>query len=217
METSKCGRFIVLDGIDGSGKSMQAKALACYLFDKSKEYNVLLTREPFNSDYCAEIRRLLKEGKTPYENAEKLTELFVADRKLHAGLIAKCLSAGVHVVSDRYKYSTFAYQQAQGLNLDRLIEMHASLLVPDIAIIIDIPAKVALERIKDSPKRSYYEVFEALSFQEVLRQNFLSLRKSLPNERIVIIDGNKPAVEVFESIRKEVDKLYGSCGQKKLL
>lgn len=200
------GKFIVLDGIDGSGKGTQAKLLADYLFDRDKKNHVFLTREPYNSEYYTEIRRLLKEGTNPKDNAELLAELFVKDRKVHAGLIEEFLIRGVYVVCDRYKYSTLAYQQTQGISLVKLIEMHKGIFVPDLAIIFDMPVEIALKRVKNS-NRSHEEVFEQRGFQEKLRQNFLALPVALPDEKIIVIDGNQSVAEVFEAIKKETDKI----------
>lgn len=199
------GKFIVIDGLDGSGKGTQVKLLADYLFDRDKKNHVFLTREPYNSEYYAEIRRLLKEGADPKDNAEILAGLFVQDRRVHADIIRDFLRRGIHVVCDRYKYSTLAYQQAQGISLEKLLKMHEDVLRPDLAIIVNVPVEVAFERIIKDSNRSHQEVFEQKEFQEKLRENFLALPKQLPDEKIVIIDGNKPVEKVFEFIKKEVD------------
>jgi len=201
------GKFIVLDGLDGSGKGTQVKLLANYFFDRDKKNHIFLTREPYNSEYYEEIRRLLKSGLNPRDNAERLAELFIADRRIHAALIESLLSQGIDVVSDRYKYSTLAYQQTQGISLQKLIDMHKGILIPDLTLIIDTSAEIALERIIKDEGREYKEVFEQKDFQEKLRENFLALSKQLPDEKIIIIDGDKPIAKVFESIKKEVEKI----------
>lgn len=201
------GKFVVLDGMDGSGKGAQIKLLAQRIFDKNKARHVFLTREPFISKHYDEIREILRQSQNPRENAEKLTELFVADRKAHAKIIAGLLDAGIDVVSDRYKYSTLAYQQTQGIVLDRLIKMHEGILIPDLAILLDVPADTALQRIALDSGRSHKEVFEKKDFQEALRQNFLALPKQLPDEKIVVVDGNRQIEKVFETIWIEVDKV----------
>src|SRR3989344_2674798 len=201
------GKFIILDGVDGSGKGTQAVKLEEYLFRKDKFFHPALTREPFNSEHYAEIRRILKESKDPRARAGELAELFVKDRKVHAVIIAYLLEHGFDVISDRYKYSTLAYQQTQGIPLEKLLEMHKGILVPDLTLIIDIPVDVALARIAKDKGREYKEVFEEKQFQEELRQNFLALPKQLPDEKIVIIDGNRSSDKVFESIKQEVDKI----------
>jgi len=199
------GKFIVMDGLDGSGKGTQAKLLANYFFDSNKKNHVFLTREPYNSEHYEEIRRLLKSGLNPRDNAERLAELFVADRRVHVALIESLLLQGVNVISDRYKYSTLAYQQTQGISLQKLIDMHKDILISDLTLIIDVPAEIALERIVKDEGREYKEVFEQKEFQEKLRDNFLALPKQLPDEKIIIINGNKSANDVFEFIKKEVD------------
>lgn len=201
---NKKGKFIVIDGLDGCGKGTQAKLLANYIFDRDKKNHIFITREPYNSEHYAEIRRLLKEGVNPEDNAELLAELFVKDRRAHAELISSFLNRGIHIVCDRYKYSTFAYQQAQGIALEKLIEMHKGILTPDLAIILDVLVDVILKRIVKDGNRDYKEVFEQKDFQEKLREIFLSLPAALPNEKIVFIDGNKSVAEVFKSIKEIV-------------
>lgn len=201
------GKFIVIDGIDGCGKGTQAKLLAEYLFDRDKRNHIFLTREPYNSRYYAKIRKLLKEGANPQDNADLMAELFVKDRKVHDKQIKKSMNSGSYVICDRYKYSTLVYQSAQGMPLAKLKEMHKDILVPDLAIILDVPVKVALGRITKDISRSYKEVFEKRKFQSLLRQNFLALPMNLPREKIIILNGNKPAVKVFGAIKKETDKI----------
>jgi len=201
------GKFIVLDGLDGSGKGTQVKLLANYFFDSNKKNHIFLTREPYNSEHYEEIRKLLKSGLNPRDNAERLAELFVADRRVHAALIESLLSQGIDVVSDRYKYSTLAYQQTQGISLQKLIDMHKGILIPDLTLIIDTLAEIALERIIKDEGREYKEVFEQKDFQEKLRENYLAFSEQLADEKIIVIDGNKSIAKVFESIKKEVEKM----------
>lgn len=202
-------KFIVFDGMDGCGKGTQVKLLAEEIFSRDKKNHLFLTREPYKSIYYDEIRALLKSGIDPKDNAEKMAELFVKDREVHCVLIKKLLDDGVWVISDRYKYSTLAYQQTQGIELQKLIEMHnkPEILVPDLAIIIDVTAEVALGRIEVDGDRSHKEVFEKLDFQEELRKKFVELPDNLPNENIKIINGGQTTKEVFEDIKKEVEKL----------
>ncbi len=201
------GKFIALDGIDGCGKGTIMKKIAAYLFNKLKTHHVLMTREPYISKYHDEIRRMMKENIDPYENAEIFADLFVKDRKVHAKWIEKELAAGHHVVSDRYKYSTLAYQQTQGISLEKLIKMHKGILVPDLIIIPDIPVEEAIKRAAADKKRDFKEVFEKdRNFQEVLRNNYLDLAKALPEENIVILRGDSSDI-IFEQVKKEIDKM----------
>lgn len=202
------GKFIALDGIDGCGKGTIMKKVAAYLFDKLKTHHVLMTREPYISKYHDEIRRMMKENVNPYDNADIFADLFVKDRKAHAEWIESELRAGHHVVSDRYKYSTLAYQQTQGISLEKLIEMHKGILVPDLVIIPDIPVEEAIRRAAADKNRDFKEVFEKdRHFQEVLRNNYLALAKALPEENIVVLRGESSDV-IFEQARTEIDKLF---------
>ena len=200
------GIFIVLDGIDGCGKGTIMKKVAAYLFDKQKTNHVLMTREPYISKHHDEIRRLLKENTNPYDNVELFADLWVKDRKVHAAWIKKELDAGHHVISDRYKYSTLAYQQTQGISLEKLIEMHDGVLIPDLVIFVDVPVEEAIRRANNDKNRNFKEVFEKQEFQEKLRTNYLAIPNALPNENIVILSGVSSDI-IFEQAKKEIDKV----------
>ncbi len=202
------GKFIVLEGIDGSGKGTVGKMLVSYLFGRVKSSHLFWTREPYDSPYLAEIRNILKETNDPKENARQLSELFVKDRKMHAQVIERHLAEGTHVVCDRYKHSTLVFQQAQGLSFEELVKMHEGLLVPDITIILDVPEDVALKRILGDSNRTHLEVFERSEFLKKLRGLYLALPGQLPGERIVIVDGDGTPEAVFARVRAEVDKLF---------
>ena len=85
--------------------------------------------------------------------------------------------------------------------------MHKGILIPDLTLIIDTLAEIALERIIKDEGREYKEVFEQKDFQEKLRENYLAFSEQLADEKIIIIDGDKPIAKVFESIKKEVEKI----------
>ena len=199
--------FIVLDGMDGSGKSEMVKLLHNYIFSKSKSCSILTTREPTSGRYGKEIRKILAFDKYPKENAEKLLGLFIKDRQEHANnsiapFLKKSNGEGNIVICDRYYYSTIAFQAAQGLDMKMLIEKNKKFLKPDVAFIMDLNPEIALERIKKREK----EKFEQIEFMRKLRERFLQLPKIL-KDNIKIIDASKEANEVFEGIKKEVDKL----------
>lgn len=202
------GKFIVLEGIDGSGKGTIGKMLSSYLFDRAKSTHLFLTREPYDSPFLAEIRKLLKETSDPKENARQLAELFVKDRKIHAEVIKRHLEEGTHVVCDRYKHSTLVFQQAQGLLLEELMKMHDGVLVPDLTVILDVPEDVALKRILGDGTRTHLEVFERSEFLKKLRGLYLALPGQLKNERVAIVDGDGTPEAVFARVRAEVDKLF---------
>lgn len=202
------GVFIVLDGMDGSGKSEMIKLLHNYLFSKSKSYRILTTREPTNGTFGKEIRNILVNEKDPDVNAEKLLELFVKDREEHLEntILPFLKKSNEHevniVICDRYYYSTIAFQATQGLGIEMLVKKNEKFLKPDVAFILDVIPEAALERIKYREK----EKFEKLEFMKKLREKFLKLPKLL-KDNIKVIDASKSLDLVFEDIKKEVDKL----------
>ena len=199
--------FIVLDGMDGSGKSEVMKLLYDYL-SKNDKYNILMTREPSNSKYGREIRDILANEGNPNTNSDKMLELFIKDREEHLKntIIPFLNQSNGHeaniVLSDRYYYSTIAFQATQGLDIKMLVELNKEFLKPDIAFILDIKPDIALERIKTRKK----EKFEQIEFMNKMRNKFLELPKFL-NDNIKIIDASKDMNEVFEDMREEVNKI----------
>lgn len=202
----KKGLFIVVDGIDGSGKSEIVKMLHNYLFSKHKKYRILTTREPTNGRYGSRIRKMLREEKDPKASSRELLGLFIKDRAEHLkNTIEPFLRAsGRHelniLLCDRYYYSTIAFQSAQGLDMKELISKNRGFRKPDIAFILDVEPQTALERISYRQK----EKFEQLEFMGKIRANFLKLPKLL-KDNIKIINSNRSLNDVFESVKKEVD------------
>lgn len=206
----KKGLFIVVDGIDGSGKSEIVKMLHNYLFSKHKKYRILTTREPTHGKYGNKIRQMLRDEKNPKSNSKKLIKLFVKDREDHLRTtIEPFLSSSNEqevniVLCDRYYYSTIAFQGAQGLDIGDLINQNMKFRKPDIAFILDAEPSIALKRIALRQK----EKFEQLEFMKKIRENFLKMPELL-SDNIRIIDSNKPLKDVFEDIKKEIDALLG--------
>ena len=150
----KKGRFIVLEGPDGSGTTTHAKILADRL--SADGFDFLLTAEPTESEIGLFIREQLKKKTIPSPTALQL--LFCADRAAHIETVIKpALAAGKTVISDRYVISTLVYGEALGLDPEWLLKVNTPFLEPDI-MIVALPAfHVCKERVK---KRSQLEVFE---------------------------------------------------------
>ena len=200
--------FIVIDGIDGSGKSGIIKMLHNYLFSK-KKHRILTTREPTEGIYGRKIREMLRDDKETDSNKENIMDLFIKDREEHLkNAILPFLDSSndeMHIVlCDRYYHSTIAFQHAQGFDIITLIEKNKDFRKPDIAFILDVEPETALKRIGSDNRK--LEKFEKLGFMEKVRRNFLGLKGHL-KENIRIIDANKDIDEVLDEIKKEIDKL----------
>ncbi|WP_019955068.1 dTMP kinase [Yoonia vestfoldensis] len=194
-------RFITFEGIDGSGKSTQARRLADRLRDQGQE--VVLTREPGGSPGAEEIRQLLLTGDPDRWSAETEILLFTAARRDHLEkTILPALAAGKTVVSDRFADSTRVYQGATRGDLRAKVNALHALMIgrePDLTFIIDMDPATALER--GLARRSGEDRFEdfGLPFQETLRHGFLALARTEP-QRCVLIDGNRTMDQIASDV-----------------
>ena len=206
----KKGLFIAFEGIDGCGKTTQAWKLAEYIWHSNKYNHLVMTRNPYKD---TNIRAIIRSDDNPYSQAEKLAKSFTEDRRIQTGeVIIPNTTKGTHVISDRYAFSTLAYQQAQGVPLKKLLELHKGLPIPDLIFVVDVPVEVAIGRLKKDIKRAGIEhKFETnTEFIKKLRKIYLGLA-NLPNHDVVIIDGRKKPEEIFEKqIKPAFDKLYNS-------
>jgi len=199
------GVFITFEGIDGSGKSTQARRLAETL--RAEGRDVVLTREPGGSPGAEEIRRLLVEGDPDRWSGETEILLFTAARRDHLEkTIRPALASGRIVVSDRFADSTRVYQGAARGDLrpfvDRLHEMAIG-IEPDLTLVIDMDADLALSR--GLARKSGEDRFEDLgaAFQTRLRDGFLALAAE-HGDRCRLIDGNRDADAVAHDVRAAV-------------
>jgi dTMP kinase len=198
------GKFIVFEGIDGSGKGTQMKKCASFLFDLDKDNDVYLTREP-TRDF-KEIRKAMAAGKDVKDSAEWYAEMFVKDRRNHIdNYIEPALARGTHVVCDRYKHSTLAYQHTQGLPLERLQAMHEGMLVPDLTLIFDCDVATAFKRRHTEGATDVFE--KNAAFQESLRATYVKLKDALPAEPIVIIRADRPIEEIASEVQRLVQSI----------
>lgn len=187
-------RFISLEGIDGSGKSTQARLLAEAL--RAVGHDPVLTREPGGSPGAEEIRRLLVEGDPDRWSAETEILLFTAARRDHLEkTILPALDAGRTVITDRFADSTRVYQGATRGDLRGHVDrLHAEMIgrEPDLTFIIDMDPVAALKRGLD--RKSGEDRFEdfGAAFQTRLRAGFLALAQDFP-QRCHVVDGNREA------------------------
>jgi dTMP kinase len=198
---TKKGVFIVIEGLDGSGKTTQAVILAKKL---SEKYDVLCTAEPSQSKIGKFIREscLYERKRLPIE-AEAL--IFAADRIEHMqNELMPAIDAGKVVICDRYVFSSLAYQGSSGLSLDWIKTINARALEPDFAIYIDVLPEHVLERLQR--KRS---VMETLETQRKVRQIYM---KYVEKGELILIDGDKPEEVVAEALYSEVVGLLKKIG-----
>ncbi|WP_372804592.1 dTMP kinase [Loktanella salsilacus] len=199
---SEAPRFITFEGIDGSGKSTQARLLADAL--RTGGTDVVLTREPGGSPGAEEIRNLLLTGDTDRWSAMTEILLFTAARRDHLEkTVLPALDAGKIVVSDRFADSTRVYQGATRGDLRPTVDALHKLTIgrePDLTFIIDMDPAIALRR--GLARSSGEDRFEdmGLSFQETLRHGFLTLARDNA-DRCVVIDGNRDPAAVASEIR----------------
>lgn len=197
------GVFIAIEGGEGAGKTTQARLLSIWLRDQG--FDVVMTREPGSTKMGMRLRALLldKESSGLAPRAETL--LYAADRAQHvAEVIAPALSRGAIVVTDRYVDSSLAYQGAgRALQVAEIAEVNqwaTSGLVPDLTIVLDVPAEVGLTRFASPADRIESEPRE---FHERVRRGFRALADAEPH-RYLVIDGTEPQVEITRKIHDRV-------------
>ena len=201
--TSARGRFIVFEGIDGSGKSTQVELLANHLRSIGSE--VYITHQPSDRFVGRAIRKVLsREVSIP---PQALAGLFLADRYDHIigedGLLSK-LDAGIDVICDRYYWSSFAYHGLD-MEIQFVIDIHKEifeLLTPDITLFIDILPQVSIQRIAN--RSAQRDLFEKESILSDVRQNYLAAFAKFPDVNIQTIDGAQSMEEVSQAIMKVV-------------
>jgi dTMP kinase len=205
--------FISFEGIEGSGKTTQAKHTVRFLQDKG--HDCVITREPGGTRIGEKIRAILLDPLS--KDMDPLTELllYTADRAQHIKeYILPLLSDGKIVLCDRYYDATMAYQGfARGLNIGLIEKMHTLLfenLKPDMTLLLDLPPEIGLERawqqINNGNRISEETRFEEerLSFHKRVRAGYLELSRLEP-ERFRVIDASKKEDEVREEIIKILD------------
>lgn len=191
------GKFITLEGIEGVGKSTQAKRLAEAL--KTRGHDVVCTREPGGAPLAEAVRELLKHS--PREAVTPVAELLLifAARAAHAdALLRPALAAGKWVVCDRFVDASVAYQGAgRGLGRERINELAAWVvpdLVPDLTLVLDLPRKEAFDRLDGRGARDRFEREDGAFFERV-RNAYLELARDEPG-RVHAVDATGGVDEV---------------------
>lgn len=192
------GLFIVIEGIDGTGKSTQARILGEWFQSQGRE--VVLSREPTDGPWGTKLRQSLTARLSPEEELE----YFLRDRREHVEqLIAPSLAAGKVVILDRYYFSTMAYQGARGFDPQEIRRKNEEFApVPHRLIILDLDLDIALHRI--GARGDIANEFEKRENLERCREIFLSL-KDEPFVRVIHSDCSLE--EVSRQVREAVQAL----------
>jgi dTMP kinase len=205
------GRFITLEGGEGSGKSTQLRHLAAALAQRGVE--VVSTREPGGSPGAEAIRDLLVRGDTNRWDPVTEALLHFAARRDHLRVTVRpALDRGAWVVSDRYADSSLVYQ-GWGMGVDRasldvLFQIATDGLKPDLTLVLDVPVEIGLARagLRPGGEDRYERMGEALHRR--LREGFLAIAAAEP-ERCAVIDASGSVDAVSDAIRAAVDAKFG--------
>ena len=203
------GRFITLEGPEGSGKTTAARHLADWL--RSRGIPTVLTHEPGGTPLGEEIRRIVLHMRGMSDDLDPRTDalLYAAGRAQHvARVIRPALERGEWVVCARYLDSSLAYQGAGYGNdmteLRRLQEFATFGLLPDLTLLLDVPVEVGLERTRRRAEWNRFEDTEEVAFFEAVRAAYLRLAAEEPG-RFRMVDGSGSVAEADNAIRSIVE------------
>lgn len=191
------GFLIAIEGIDGSGKTTQARLLGESLTERGVE--VVVTKEPTNGQYGSRIRESSRSGRLAPRDE---FALFLEDRREHVSdLLRPSLEAGKVVIVDRYYYSSVAYQGARGIGIDEILEANEAFAPPpDLLFLLEIPISAALSRIATRDGKP--NLFENGEYLQSCAEVFESLEESF----IVRLDGTRSVDALHSEIRERVVK-----------
>lgn len=195
--------FVTFEGIEGCGKSTQARLLYEALI--SKGLLVVLTREPGGTPAAEELRNFLLKPRDELFPPFAELAVYEAARAFHVeNLIRPSLREGAVVICDRFTDSTIAYQgYGRGLDvslIERLNREATGGLKPDLTVLIDLPVEEAFRRIER--KRKDRMEAESVAFHKKVREGFLKLAEEDP-ERFLVLDGTRPAEEIHRMVLSE--------------
>lgn len=205
------GRFMVVEGLEGAGKSTAVQTIKSYL--ENKVSSVLITREPGGTHVGETVRKLIKDS-IPGEELDPRSELllfYAARTQLYERVIRPALNRGVWVIADRFELSTYAYQGgARGISttiLDSLSSFCLGGFKPDHIFFLDIDPKKGLDRVKKRGEMDRIEQ-ESLDFFVRVNQAYHQTMKNLDN--VSFIDANQDEVSVQQALIAELERVTGN-------
>ncbi len=206
MHSAMPGKFITLEGIEGSGKSVQLHLLEEEL--KRRKVRFLITQQPGGTPFGKEVRQVLLHREGAQREATSELLLYLADRYQHLKeVIEPILTQGLHVLCDRYHDATLAYQgHARGIGL-AMIDQLAKILelrIPDLTLVLDVEVEIGLKRARERNQKENSETlgrFEAedLDFHRRVREGYQILVQREP-DRVLLVDASGTPEEVFEKL-----------------
>jgi dTMP kinase len=204
--------FICFEGVEGSGKSTQAKLL-CKFIKKNITKNVILTREPGGTLFSEKIRNLILDKKT---NITPLTEFFLLMAARNEHIISKInvyLKKNFIIICDRFFYSTLAYQHyLEGMDKKFIFSIQKRIfnkVHPDITFLIDLNKKESKVRInKRAKKTNKFDKLSSYHFNKI-RKGFIKISKIYKN-KLVLIDGSKSLNEIQNEINTKTLKILNA-------
>ena len=202
------GRFISLEGIEGSGKSTQLKFVIDYLQNNNIE--VVSTREPGGTLVSEKIRDVLLDNKLPSMHIDTELLLMFAARVEHVKtVIQPALDLGKWVVCDRFYDATYAYQgYGREIDLERidvLKDFSIGKLAPDLTLLLDVTLDVSMERVTKRGNKDRFEN-EKIDFYKKVRDGYLAIAHNNP-ERVANIDATGSIKQVQAAIQIKLDEL----------
>ena len=202
------GKFITLEGIEGSGKSTNLESIKSVLDQKKIEY--VITREPGGGPLGSHLRKLLLDKEQSISPSVEML-LMMADRKDHVdNLINPNLKKGICVISDRYLDSTIAYQGGgRQLDTDLINSLSVTLKLPtpDLTLLFDLPVDVALQRAAERSELDRFER-EPKDFHSRIRDSYLELASN--NHRIKTVDSSKDTKLVSKQVEKYLSEFLNA-------
>ena len=199
------GKFITLEGIEGSGKSTSLDTISQNLETLNIEF--IVTKEPGGGPLGKDLRKMLLDKRTSISSEVELL-LMMADRKNHIeNIVEPSLEKGIWVISDRYLDSSYAYQgggrQIEVSKIDLLTEL-LKLPIPDLTLLFDLSPEIALQRAKNRSELDRFES-EPMDFHKRIREAYLTLAND-NIERYIVIDASKDIQNVKDQVQKQLNQ-----------
>ncbi len=203
------GKFIVFEGLDGSGQTTQAHLLTKWFMEK-REQLAYYTKEPTDGPVGAILKLILSKrlfctahngsGAPRRPDETSMALLFAADRADHLyNEVTPKLKDGIQVIADRYYLSSLAYQSVDA-DLQWIKDINKNIIRPDLTIFLDVPPTICVKRMHQ--QRWHVELYEDLDNLERVRKNFLfAINKAkAEGEQIEVIDGHVPPKDVHRAV-----------------